>query len=249
VLDAQGEPVLDAEGKPLTKPLGVGDVLELNDKRAIVVGICRVQRTFQSQPVIYTTYTRATRFAPRERRLMSFICVEAKDKPADEAAAKAHLEQLAERIERETGLLAMTAGDFSWKTVLYFMRFTGIPINFGIAVVLGFLVGTAIAGQTFYQFTSDNIRQFGALKAMGVSNARMLGMIMLQSVVVGILGYGIGVGAASMFAVISKNSELAFRLLPQTLGVTAIAITVICFLASLLSIVKVIRLEPAVVFK
>jgi putative ABC transport system permease protein len=60
-----------AGGPPI--PLRVGDVLELNDHRAVVVGICRVGRTFQSQPVIYTTYSRAVSFAPRERKLLSFI--------------------------------------------------------------------------------------------------------------------------------------------------------------------------------
>jgi putative ABC transport system permease protein len=249
VLDAQGRPVLDEQGKPLTQALKVGDTLELNDKRAVVVGICVVQRTFQSQPVIYTTYSRATRFAPRERRLMSFICAEVQDKPADPEAARAHVQAVAERIERETGLLAMTGPDFSWKTVRYFMKFTGIPINFGIAVVLGFLVGTAIAGQTFYQFANDNIKQFGALKAMGTGNGRLLGMIMVQALVVGVLGYGLGVGLASGFAFISRNSELAFRLLPETLVVTGCAITVICVLSSLLALIKVIRVEPGIVFK
>ena len=60
-----------------TVPLKVGDTLELNDHRAVVVGICRVSRTFQSQPVVYTTYTRATTFAPRERKLLSFVLVSA----------------------------------------------------------------------------------------------------------------------------------------------------------------------------
>lgn len=59
-------------------PLQVGDTLELNDHRAVVVGICRVTRTFQSQPMVYTTYSRATIFAPRERKLLSFILVKAK---------------------------------------------------------------------------------------------------------------------------------------------------------------------------
>ena len=53
---------------------------------------------------------------------------------------------------------------------MYFMKYTGIPINFGIAVALGFIVGTAIAGQTFYSFTLENLRHFGALKAMGAGN-------------------------------------------------------------------------------
>ncbi|MCU0688145.1 MAG: ABC transporter permease [Phycisphaerales bacterium] len=255
VLDSEGQPTFDEKGQPKTTPLQIGDVLELNDKRAIVVGICRVQRTFQSQPVIYTTYSRATRFAPRERRLMSFICVKIADDTATAntlptaAQRDARIREIADRIEAETGLLAMPAWDFSWKTVRYFMKFTGIPINFGIAVVLGFLVGTAIAGQTFYQFTADNIKQFGALKAMGTSTIRLFGMICLQALIVGLIGYGLGVGEASGFAVIIKNSELAFRLLPQTLLVTGGAITIICILASSLALIKVIRVEPAIVFK
>ena len=56
----------------------------------------------------------------------------------------------------------------------------------------GFLVGTAIAGQTFYNFTIENLKQFGALKAMGATNVRIVGMILLQATVVGLLGYGIG---------------------------------------------------------
>jgi putative ABC transport system permease protein len=115
--------------------------------------------------------------------------------------------------------------------------------------MLGFLVGTAIAGQTFYNFTLDNLKQFGALKAMGASNGKLLLMILLQALIVGLLGYGIGVGVGSSFAILSKNSELAFMLVWQTLVVTGVAVTVICILASLLSIQKVIRLEPAIVFK
>ena len=106
-------------------------------------------RTFQSQPVVYTTYSRATTFAPRERKLLSFVLV---------GQAGRRPEELCRRIQRVTGLAALTREDFKWKTVMYFLKYTGIPINFGIAVLLGFLVGTAIAGQTFYNFTLDNLR-------------------------------------------------------------------------------------------
>ena len=53
-------------------PLQVGEVLEINDNRAVVVGICETTRTFQSQPVIYTTYERAIEFSPPERKLPLF---------------------------------------------------------------------------------------------------------------------------------------------------------------------------------
>ncbi|MBX3377754.1 MAG: FtsX-like permease family protein [Phycisphaeraceae bacterium] len=236
----------DADGNILPNapkvPLTIGDTLELNDKRAVVVGICSVSRTFQSQPVIYTTYSRAMGFAPRERKLLSFIIAKVND--------GADPREVCRRITRETGLQAHTGWDFSWKTVMYFMKFTGIPINFGISVTLGFLVGTAIAGQTFYNFTLDNLRHFGALKAMGASNTRLLGMILLQGLIVGMIGYGLGVGlAAFLGSTLSGNTELAFRLLWQTLAISGAAVTAICLLASLVSIQKVIRLEPAVVFK
>jgi putative ABC transport system permease protein len=230
---------VDPKAKPI--PLKIGDTLELTDKRAVVVGICRVSRTFQSQPVIYTTYSRALRFAPRERKLLSFVLVKANP--------DVDLTTLSNRITEQTGLAAFTNWDFSWKTIMYFMKYTGIPINFGIAVILGFLVGTAIAGQTFYNFTLDNLKQFGALKAMGASNWRLLRMIMLQALQVGLIGYGLGVGAASCFGLLSGNSELAFRLLSQTLIVTGVAITLITIIAALFSILKVMRLEPAIVFK
>ncbi len=223
------------------EPLRVGDTLELNDHRATVVGICQVSRTFQSQPVLYTTYSRATTFAPRERKLLSFILVKARPGADHEA--------LCDRIRRNTGLAAYTAPDFKWLTVRYFLKYTGIPINFGIAVALGFLVGTAIAGQTFYNFTLDNLRQFGALKAMGATNRRLLAMIVLQALMVGWIGYGLGIGLAALFGRATGNTELAFYMPWQLLVISGGAVTVICVLSALLSIWKVVRLEPAIVFK
>src|SRR5207237_9421782 len=114
------------------------------------------------------------------------------------------------RIAEKTGLAAYTAEEFKWKTVLYFMKYTGIPINFGISVILGFLVGTAIAGQTFYNFTLDNLRHFGALKAMGAGNFTLLRMIMLQATLVGAIGFGLGVGGASMVGFVVRHRSIAF---------------------------------------
>ena len=222
-------------------PLKVGDTLELNDNRAVVVGICRVSRTFQSQPVLYTTYTRATTFAPRERKLLSFILVKAKPGVAPRA--------LCERILQTTGLAAFTGDEFKTITYKYFIKYTGIPINFGIAVTLGFVVGAVIAGQMFYSFTLDNLRHFGTLKAMGAGNLTLLRMVIVQSVLVGCVGYGMGVGAASLVPILSSGSELAFRMTWHIPAVVGGAIVLICVLSAVLSVLKVFRLEPAIVFK
>ncbi len=77
-----------------TVPLRIGDTLELNDHRAMVVGFCRVSKTLQSEPVVYTTYSRATLFAPRERKLLSFVL--AKARPGVDPS------EVCRRIERAT---------------------------------------------------------------------------------------------------------------------------------------------------
>jgi len=222
-------------------PLQIGDTLEINDHRAVVVGICKVSRTFQSQPVVYTTYSRATVFAPRERKLLSFVLVKAR--------AEEDLKILCERIKTSTGLAAYTSQEFKDVTYNYYMKYTGIPINFGIAVALGFLIGTAIAGQTFYNFTLENLRYFGTLKAMGATNGILLRMILLQALMVGSLGYGLGVGGASLFGYLLGGTELSFRLTRDLLFVSAGAIALIIIFSALISIRKVMRLEPAIVFK
>ncbi len=237
--DKLAKPPLTPGGERV--PVKVGDTLELNDRRAIIVGMAKVTRTFQAQPVVYTTYSRALKYAPRERKLLSFVLVKAK-KGED-------LNVLTQRIKANTGLAAYTSQEFKDLTYTYFMKNTGIPINFGISVLLGFIVGAAIAGQTFYNFTLDNLRQFGVLKAMGTSNWVLLRMILLQAVLVGSIGYGMGVGLTALFGFLMRNTILAFKFPWQLLLFSGAGVSLICVFAALISILKVIRLEPAIVFK
>ena len=136
------------------------------------------------------------------------------------------------------------------KTIWHFLSKTGIPVNFGITVFLGFVVGTAIAGQTFYLFTVENIKQFGALKAMGTSNWTILLMVLSQAMQVGAVGYGLGVGLAALFGWGSRGfTKLAFFMPWQVLAITGGAVFVIVLLASLLSIRRVLIVDPAIVFR
>jgi putative ABC transport system permease protein len=222
-------------------PLRVGDSIELNDRRAVVVGICRNTRSFALQPVIYTTYSRATMFAPRERRMLSFVLVKARPGVGHE--------ELCRRITRATGLQALRRDEFKTKTMEYYLRNTGIPINFGIAVSLGFVIGTIITGFMFFSFTIDNLRYLGTLKAMGATDGRLMAMVVLQALVVGALGFGLGTGLAALVGELTRNSPLAFQMPWQLLFTAGAAIAVICALSAMLSMHKVVRLEAAAVFK
>jgi putative ABC transport system permease protein len=225
------------------EPYRLGRVFEMNDRRAVIVGITKASRVFQSFPIVYTRYSQAIRYAPPERKVLSFVLAD--------AASGQDSAEVCRRIEAQTGLQALTRERFIWKTIRYYLEKTGIPVNFGITVFLGFLVGTAIAGQTFYLFTVENIRQFGALKAMGTSNGTILMMVLAQALQVGVIGYGVGVGLAALFgfAISGGRSRLSFFMPWQVLAITAAAVFVIVLLASLLSIRKVLVVDPAIVFR
>ena len=174
---------------------------------------------------------------------MSFVLVH--PKPGVDPRA------LTQRITAQTGLLARTKDEWAWATIQHYLANTGIPVNFGITISLAFLVGAVVAGQTFYLFTLDNLKQFGALKAIGVSDRRLVGMILLQAVIVGGIGYGIGMGLAAAFFETTKHL-IALRgivlLWPVMLG-TGGAVMLIIVLASFMSIRRVLVLEPAAVFR
>jgi putative ABC transport system permease protein len=157
------------------------------------------------------------------------------------------------RIEHQTGLLAVTRDEFFWNTIGYYLRRTGIPINFGITVALGFLVGCAVAGQTFYLFTIENLKQYGVLKAMGLSNVRILRMVVLQALLVGFIGYGVGIGLAAaserMLGIFVTNVPPAFYLSWHLLVGAGVAVLLIVLMASLVSARRVLVVEPAIVFR
>jgi putative ABC transport system permease protein len=222
-------------------PLKVGDSLEINDHRVKVVGFCRITKPFFWQPVIYSTYSQALTISPQQRRMLTFVLVKAK--PGVDLTA------LCNRLRSATGQAAYTANEFRKLTAVYVVKQTGIAINFGIVVLLGLIIGTAIAGQTFYSFTLENLKYFGMLKAMGASDLRLLGMILLQAVVAGGLGYGIGVGAAGLFGRLINRTGLSFFLPWQLLVFSGGCVILACLTPAFMSAAKVRKLEPAVVFK
>ncbi len=222
-------------------PLRVGDVMELNDRRAYVAGICQTSRTFQSQPVIYTTYGNATTYAPLVRDVLSFVLVKAK--------AGVDPEQLCKKIRQTTGYAAYTRWGFQKLTMVYYAKYTGIVVNFGVAIILGFIIGVAIAGQTFFNFTMDNLRYFGTFKAMGADNSLLVKMVVIQALMVSVIGWGIGIGAAAMFGWGFRHTELSFSLAWWLYLLSSLCLLSICLIAAMFSVIKVVRIDPAIVFK
>ncbi len=231
------------------KQLTVGDRFEINDIEARVVGICQAMRSFTGGPYLWTTYERALQYTPASRKMLSAVIAAPIEgvTPAEAAA----------EIERQTGLRAyVNVGfgdnpkDFNTTTVWWYVKNTGIPISFGTTVVIGFIVGVAIACQTFYAFVLDNLKYLGALKVMGMSNLRLSLMLIIQSATVGLIGFGVGLLATSAFAYVALEKQQPPFVMPWQIPVVAFAvIQLISMIAALLGVVRLSLYEPAAVFR
>ena len=222
-------------------PIRIGDSLDINDHEVHVVGICKADRSFFGYPYVYTTFDRAIQLNPK-RKNIGFVLAS----PVPEMK----IEEVVQNIERLTGLKAFTADTFSWSAINWVFKNTGIPLSFGITIIMGFLVGVAVAGQTFYSFVLENLKHLGALKAMGASNSLLCRMLVLQAFLVGFIGYGIGIGITSIFGHIAIQKETFPFFMPyQILLATFGAILFICTFAALLGINKVRKLDAAEVFR
>lgn len=243
------------------KPVKLGDRFEINDIEARVVGICQASRSFTGGPYIWTTYERALTYTPPTRKMLQMIIAAPVDGVSQETAA--------EEIEERTGLKAYVNkgfgpssrdrilpdgskryGDFNTSTIWWYVRNTGIPVSFGTTVAIGFIVGLAIACQTFYAFVLDNLKHLGALKAMGMSNFRLSVMLFIQSATVGIVGFGIGLLATSAFARVSIIARQPPFYMPWEIPVVTFGlIQIICLFAALMGIIRLSLYEPAMVFR
>jgi len=225
------------------EPLQIDRTLELNDHKAVIVGISDASAPFLSNPIIHTRYSQAVNFVGRERTQLSYVLAK--------SAPGVNPEELTRRIQAQTGLGARTADEFRWDSIRYYLKNTGIPVNFGITITIALIVGTVVAGQTFYLFTLENLKQFGALKAIGVTNWRLTRMVLLQAVTVGAIGFSMGTGMAALFFEITlhKIATRGLVLMWQSVALTAACILLVIIIASLLSVRRVVVLEPAEVFR
>jgi putative ABC transport system permease protein len=221
----------------------LGEVVEINDNRIAIRGTTSALNSFGGLPTIYMKYTDAISVTPPQRNKLSFVLVGAK--------TGVDPQKLADRIAADTGLKALTRPVFAQAGVDFIIENTGIPISFGAAIGLGVLVAIIITALTLSMFIAENQKNFGALKAIGVTNQQLLVMVLSQALLVGFIGYGIGIGGTALFLFLGRETPglSGFRVLGEIFGGVGLVVLVIVTGSALLSVQKVLRMDPAVVFR
>ncbi|HLH10009.1 MAG TPA: ABC transporter permease [Terriglobales bacterium] len=217
-------------------------VFEINGKRARVVGFTRGIRAFTTSPYVFTTFKRAQQYANIPDDQTVYILVK--------LAPGANLEQVRREIlDHVKDVQVVTNHEFSRMTQVYWMFTTGAGVAVLLAAVLGLVVGFVVVAQTIYATTMDHLREFGTLKAMGAPNSYVYRVIIKQAAISAVIGYFLGM-IVSIFVVHASQKGGAAILMPVPMAIGMFFLTLLmCVGAALVSINKVTRLDPAMVFK
>jgi len=222
--------------------LAMGETPEISGHATRVAGFSTGVGTFTTAPYVFTEYKRALDFARMPQGSAKFVVAG--------ASAGVKPEELARRLrQRLPDMDVLTTAEFSAISRDYWLFKTGMGLGVILASALGFIVGVVIVGQTMYSATIERLQEYGTLKALGMGNLGLSRIIVQQALIAGVLGYGIG----SLIAWHMGCKLPAFNVpveVPLWWTAAMFLVTVgMCIVASITSVVRVFRLEPAIVFR
>lgn len=220
----------------------LNQIIEINRRRARVVGFTRGIRIFTSQPAVFTSFKNAQSFLNLNEDQTLYILVKAK--------AGANVDELKREIGAKLiDVDVQTRGELVFKQGMYWVIGTGAGITVLIAAALAIIVGIVIVAQTIYAATVDHIREYGTLKAMGATNFYLYQVIITQSVVSGVIAYVLGIAVSLVISQVSLRGTLAI-IVNWQLCLALFALTILmCCGSSIVAIRKATTIDPAMVFK
>jgi putative ABC transport system permease protein len=220
---------------------GLGDRSEIGELRAKIVALTSGVRNFTTTPFVFTNLDSARAYGRMPHDRLSYVLV--KVHPGyDVPAIRNALNQLPH-------LEAYTRGDFSQRARDYWEKRTGVGVGFYMTAVMGVIVGLVVVGQILYNGTLEHLKEYGTLKAMGATNGSVIAVILYQALISAVVGYIAGAGLAFVACEAAKHLSLKMVITSDLLIETGMVTVVMCSAASMLSVIKVLKLDPASVFK
>lgn len=221
---------------------GVGDEAEILGARAVVRGISRGIRTFTAAPFVFTSLETAHKYEPYySHDEITYVLARCK--------VGCNLEQVKAAINANVpGIEALTAEEFAFRTIKFWMLETGVGFTVVITATLGLTVGSMIGSQTLYAITNDHREDYATLLAIGFSRWQLVAVVLVQAGMLGALGVMLGSG---LFIMAAHQLDQTPVPLDMTMFVFAamVFISMSCsVLASFLSIGSIFRIDLVAVF-
>lgn len=222
--------------------LGIDERLEVGGRKARVAGFSAGVGTFTFAPYVFTSYKRSQEAGGLRAETTKYVVVK--------ALPGLSAEELRDRILQRVGDVdAYTASEFAAKTSYYWLISTGMGLGVIAATTISLIVGTVIVGQTMYSATIERLHEYGTLKALGMGNIALGGIVVRQAIMTGLIGYTGGALVAYLVGNHLPHYNVPVEVPLALLAVMLVVAVGMCVLASISSVVRVFRLEPAIVFR
>lgn len=219
----------------------IGQRLELQDRAVYVGAVTHGIRSFTVVPYLFAEPREARRILGLADGQATFWALDLAD-PACAPDVKA-------AIERHPDLTVRDRDEFESMTSHYWVIRSGAGATLAFAALLGLIVGLVVVGQTLYSLTEGRSRELATLKTMGASARELAAFVLWQAGFLAVVGSALGLAWATglKFLVGKIGLTVVIDTTVVTVGLGSIAL--MCALASLASVRRVIKLEAAKVFR
>jgi putative ABC transport system permease protein len=215
--------------------------LEVNDFALYVSAITREISSFTLMPFLFTSVPTARRVTGLADGRFTYLVLDLANSSCEEEVVRS--------VRRERDLYAMSTKEFQSESEDYWVGGSGAGTALAFGALLGLIVGVAIVGQTLYAVTKEHLTELATLKALGAARSRLVGFVAWQGVFLCAVGVLSGLVMAAGVRELVAGLGLKVILSPAVVQIGGSAIALMCAIASLTSVLKVISLEVAEVFK
>jgi len=235
--------IIDTISKKYFPELEVNSKLKVGgfETKLKVKGFCE-ENNVMGNPRMFTNLETAQRFLYMENK-STYLAVKLEDGFS--------VDQLKDRLKRyDDEIKVVSSEDMKQEISDYLLFGFGIAFSIGIVAILGFFVAMIIITITLYQSIVEKIPELVSLKALGGSKGFINKMLILQTIFIVTIGYGISIILAIFLVpILSFYSALPVNINPLvTLMTFAISLGLGIF-SSLFSIRKVHKTDPAIIFR
>jgi putative ABC transport system permease protein len=150
---------------------------------------------------------------------------------------------------RTSGVKVISAPDFVRSIQRYIVFNQSLGVSFGASTLFGVFVGFVIVALSMFSSVLDNLREFGTLKAIGAKNLDLALLLIAQSIAYAWIGSLVGLALVTRMAAGMRSAKLTLVLPPTLTLSTVVGMTVMCVLASGIALLRIRKVEPAMVFR
>ena len=255
-----GGPVNLAAGRNITRShyeliadrktgLALGDRLELGQDVYTVVGLTQGSVTASADPVIYMTLRDAQDLQfdltpPEARREAASGAQRTNTDIVNAVVARISpnipVEAVALDVRRWKHLSVLSGGE--QEAILATVVIEHARHQLGLFMAVLTVVSAVIIALIIYTLTMDKLREIATLKLIGMPDRTIIGMILQQGLLMGVVGF---IAGAALVSAAKDRFPRRIVLEPTDLGILFGVVVVVCLLATVLAVRAAVRVDPA----